>query len=486
MAALSLLELLVGAFNGSQVLIADLRGNRFNSTLSSESLLEVQAFFNAQLQLTQSHGFSCSFPDPTLFGKQVPELLILVGALCAGSDDLLQPFVREGGQVLYLRQYQRGALPGFISYIDLGSQVSGFAQPTCNFVKSWLKRRRGDADCIHDIHDGEISFEPLEIRAFQRSMLKFQNLCPIRACCIGQQCSDLTDADEDAAMCWTPLLEMGIYNVTVTFWDVKDGNLGTLRLNVSLNVAAPKSTLQADRPERFESNPSTLAQAVLPELLPWYASRDEAYNTGSFSSLYDHSMSRCCDHVAVATDLAIMGRLDRDYAPTCSQNFDRSQHETPAPIQHERPFPTTLRFVALRCYVKSTQVEADGPDGASCNLPSLPSLEPPPLALAEEEHTWIWQQKVDSYVRAAEQHVEQHVNNAEPLDPLASGPKRAQWIVRQALKATGLQSRFQYRTLKGCDEDPERERFVSIITPAYIGYIIRPSRGSAFERASLF
>ena len=205
--------------------MSDKSGRTFNASLNSSnsSLEEVQEFFNL---LLEEEDFACirDLSLPSLESLGPSDLLVIVGDLCdfGGAEGRRQAERIENELLPYLPGRQilllgcANAVPNFVSYIHVDFfRLSSFLPSTCSFVSAFLGTRLNG--CIKNASD--IVFlpsDPVEMLAYDRGILEFPGLCPITSCCIGGSCSPFVTGGFTVT-CRIPLMEPGVYNVSVIF-----------------------------------------------------------------------------------------------------------------------------------------------------------------------------------------------------------------------------------------------------------------------------
>ena len=387
LAALSLLELLLNTFSSSSgtYLVNDIWGNSFNASFNASlnsSLEAAQGFFNKMSHRYSRYSSACSWPDLAfLESSEAPELLILVGPLCQGAAHSLEALVRVGTQILHLDNDPE-PMPPYITSLDVADVgefgLAEFPQSAlCDFFDLWLRHRSvlPGLKCSQDPVEG-LHFTPSVVPAFHRSQLEFPELCPIKSCCVGELCSSfttsVTSVAGDTASCHTPLMEMGVYNISVEFWDGS-----RLFAPKQLSVRKPSSGFYAERMVESQAYPQSIFK-------DWSS---QIYHSGRWKH-------PCCDMVAIGFDLAVMGRLDSNPTVDTATCQVGEFYAVPAPIEHERPFPKPVRFMALRCFEGTAGEDGEEADGSSCELPRLPHPNASDEAAEDPgAPTWNWQQK---------------------------------------------------------------------------------------------
>ena len=362
--ALSFIDLLITAFNTSnRTFVLHGNQNSFIGYLNNSNVTaEVQFFFNLHLS---EPSFSCTIDLPDV--DPATELVVLVGSLCGNLDrlqDLLLPVLQPGRQIVNVAL--RRVRFDFLSLLEVTNFIPDAVQPTCGFLNSWLWFRQNQ--CVQEA----FTFAPLETLAFERSVLEFPRLCNITACCIGEQCSEFLTGGFVAG-CYLPLLEQGTYNVSVIF---KDG--GRTFAATQLTVLGPRNAGRY-RAVRLEASPNLLYGV--------FRNWTREVRKYSFATIQN---PECCELVAIAYDLTVMGKLD---TTICGRSFN-----LPLPqIDNENPFPQPVRFMAVRCFPE--QASQAVVDESSCDIPDVASI----TGQVSEEMggTWNLRRRIDEYVEAA-------------------------------------------------------------------------------------
>eukprot|EP00438_Fugacium_kawagutii_P029746 Skav215800 [mRNA] locus=scaffold3885:81612:86728:+ [translate_table: standard] len=222
LAAVSFLELLHNAFDGtsSTVVISNSFGNSFTNSLDSNAIMASQDFINSFAKdfqgfndCAEASNLSLPILDPDV------SVVVLIGLCFSGSlEDALEP-IRSGRQILYFGRWSE------YSAVDLNILVNEMNEifedripdtynTTCDFVTSFINAA---GECSKEVED--VKFEPTEVLAFQRSTLDFPGLCNIASCCVEDRCSSIVTSASLSVTCRIPLMEPGLYNVSVTFTD---------------------------------------------------------------------------------------------------------------------------------------------------------------------------------------------------------------------------------------------------------------------------